>query len=60
MTDYRNGIDLESRTKMYKDAQQKGDKDRLVVWAGVGAGLVNKIESASVRPYPPFPSNLAW
>lgn len=47
MTDYHNGIDLENRTKMYKDAQQKGDKDRLLIWAGVGAGLVNKIESAS-------------
>ena len=55
MIDYRNGIDLESRTKMYKDATQKDDKDRLIIWAGVGAGLVNKIESASVchSSFPP-------
>jgi nitronate monooxygenase len=49
MTDYHKGINLESRKEMCQEAQQTDDKDRLIIWAGVGAGLVNRIENASVR-----------
>lgn len=48
MTDYRKDINLADRIKKYQDGQKNGERERLLVWAGTGAGFVNDIKSASV------------
>jgi len=45
--DAQEGLALEDRQKRFDESAKKGEKDRLVIWAGVGAGLVNKIEPAA-------------
>ena len=47
--DFKEGISLEDRQKRFDESAKKGEKDRLVIWAGVGVGLVNEIKPAAVR-----------
>lgn len=49
ITDDAKGLDLEERLKLFDESASNGEKDRLVVWAGVGAGLTNEIKPAEVR-----------
>lgn len=47
--DLNEGLDLETRLKRFDDSAAAGESSRLIVWAGVGTGLINKISPASVR-----------
>ncbi|KAK7681533.1 hypothetical protein QCA50_015265 [Cerrena zonata] len=44
VSDVEEGLTLEERTQRFQESAQKGEKDRLVVWAGVGVGLTNEIK----------------
>ena len=46
--DFSSGLTLEERMKKHDDSNAKGEKDRLVIWAGVGAGLTKDIRPAAV------------
>lgn len=46
--DYKQGLELEERLKKYNEGKVNGKKERLLIWAGVGAGLVKEIKNASV------------
>ena len=46
--DYEEGLSLEERMSRFDQSAACGDKSRLVIWAGMGTGLTNKITSASV------------
>ncbi|CAL1712603.1 unnamed protein product [Somion occarium] len=46
--DVEEGASMEERIKRFKESEQKGEKDRVVVWAGIGAGLTNEIKPTSV------------
>jgi nitronate monooxygenase len=43
------GLSLEERRKRAGEGKGRGDKDYLLVWSGVGVGLVNEIVGAAVR-----------
>ncbi|RDB24642.1 Nitronate monooxygenase [Hypsizygus marmoreus] len=45
--DVQDGLDLEERLKKFDESAAAGETSRLIVWAGVGAGLVNKIAPIS-------------
>ncbi|KAF8890549.1 2-nitropropane dioxygenase [Gymnopilus junonius] len=45
--DLHDGLDLETRLKKYDESAAAGDTSRLIVWAGVGAGLVKNILPAA-------------
>jgi len=45
--DYRQGLELEERLKKYNEGKVNGKKERLLIWAGMGAGLVKEIKNAS-------------
>ncbi|KAF9267166.1 2-nitropropane dioxygenase [Marasmius fiardii PR-910] len=45
--DSEEGLGLEERLKRFDEGAAKKEKGRLVVWAGVGAGLMNEIKSVS-------------
>jgi len=47
MDDFNEGLDLETRLKRFDESAAAGDTSRLIVWAGVGVGLTNKISPAS-------------
>lgn len=49
MDDFREGLSLDDRLKSYDEGKARGEKERMVIWAGSGVGLVNEIKSASVR-----------
>jgi len=44
--DVKNGLDLDQRLKNFDESAASGDSSRLVIWAGVGVGLTNKITAA--------------
>ncbi|KAI0789723.1 2-nitropropane dioxygenase [Abortiporus biennis] len=46
--DVEEGLDLETRLARYEEGGKKGEKDRVVVWAGVGVGLTKEIKSTAV------------
>ena len=48
ISDERVGLGLEERLKLFDESAKKGEKDRLVIWAGVGAGLTDEIKPAAV------------
>ncbi|PPQ98163.1 hypothetical protein CVT26_003209 [Gymnopilus dilepis] len=48
MDDLNEGLDLETRLKRFDGSAAAGDTSRLIVWAGVGVGLTDKITSATV------------
>ena len=49
VTDAQEGEDLETRLKKYDDGLAKDEKDRQVIWAGVGIGHLKEIKSTAVR-----------
>lgn len=44
--DFEKGVDIETLRSRYVEGVRKGDTDRIVVWAGAGVGLMNKIQPA--------------
>lgn len=48
LDDEVKGLGLEERVKRYDEGKAKGEKDRLVVWAGVGVGLTSEKGTAAV------------
>ncbi|KAF5371387.1 hypothetical protein D9615_009693 [Tricholomella constricta] len=49
LVDFDKGLDLDARLKNYDEAKTKGERSRLVVWAGVGIGFVkDKRDSATI------------
>ncbi|KAF8910456.1 2-nitropropane dioxygenase [Gymnopilus junonius] len=47
MEDLNAGLDLETRLKKFDESASTGDSSHLIVWAGVGVGLTDKITPAS-------------
>ena len=45
-TDYVEGAPLEERLKRFDDGKARGEKERVVVWAGAGVGLTKEIKGA--------------
>ncbi|TCD66842.1 hypothetical protein EIP91_000920, partial [Steccherinum ochraceum] len=45
--DLQEGLSLEDRQARFDESAKKGEKDRLVIWAGVGTGLVKEIKPAA-------------
>jgi nitronate monooxygenase len=48
ITDEIQGLGLEERMKRHDECRDRGGESHLVVWAGIGAGHVTEIKSASV------------
>ncbi|KAH6916196.1 2-nitropropane dioxygenase [Coprinopsis sp. MPI-PUGE-AT-0042] len=46
VADYDRGEDVEILGSRYQEAQAKDDANRIVVWAGTGVGLIDRIQSA--------------
>ena len=49
LTDAQEGEDLETRLKKHDEGLAKGEKERLVSWAGVGVGHLKEVKPAAVR-----------
>ena len=49
VTDAQKGEDLETRLKKHDEGLEKGEKERLIIWAGVGIGHLKEIKSTVVR-----------
>ena len=49
VADALKGEDLENRLKKHDDGLKNGEKERLVIWAGVGIGHLKEIKSTAVR-----------
>lgn len=47
--DLDDGIQLTDVQRLFKEGVKAGDKDRMLVWAGTGVGLMTEIKPASVR-----------
>ena len=47
--DHKEGLDLEERLKRFDEGKSKGEKDRLIIWAGEGVGYVKEIKSTKVN-----------
>ncbi|THH29115.1 hypothetical protein EUX98_g5079 [Antrodiella citrinella] len=45
--DSEQGLTVDERLKLFDESAKKGETERLVVWAGVGAGLTNEIKPAA-------------
>ncbi|KDR84325.1 hypothetical protein GALMADRAFT_111598 [Galerina marginata CBS 339.88] len=45
--DINDGLDLDQRLKKFDESAASGDLSRLIVWAGVGVGLTDKITPAA-------------
>ncbi|KAG6915436.1 hypothetical protein DXG01_011466 [Tephrocybe rancida] len=49
LVDFEQGLDLDARLKKVDEAKAKGERSRIVVWAGAGIGFVNdEKDTASV------------
>lgn len=48
MEDFEKGVDVDIVRRRYTEGAEKGDPDRVVVWAGTGVGLMNRIQPAKV------------
>jgi len=46
-TDFEEGLSLEERIKLFDESKLSGEKDRLIIWAGVGTGFINTISPAA-------------
>ncbi|KAJ7481374.1 2-nitropropane dioxygenase [Mycena galericulata] len=44
--DYNAGLSIEERVEKFAESARTGDTSRLVIWAGVGAGLIDEINGA--------------
>ncbi|KAG6875443.1 hypothetical protein C0993_009241 [Termitomyces sp. T159_Od127] len=49
ISDVEGGLNLQERLSKFDESAASGDMSRLIVWAGVGVGLTEKIMSAAVR-----------
>ncbi|KAF7342998.1 Nitronate monooxygenase [Mycena venus] len=47
MDDHKAGLSIEERIEKYDESARNGDDSRLIIWAGVGAGLTNEIKGAA-------------
>lgn len=47
LTDYHGGLSLLDRVKNHDEALERGDNNRLVIWAGLGIGQIKEVEAAS-------------
>jgi nitronate monooxygenase len=47
--DHLEGATLEERMKRHDESKAKGEKNRLVIWAGIGAGITDELKSTAVR-----------
>lgn len=45
--DYAEGVPLEERLRRFDEAKAKGDKERVLVWAGAAVGLTREIKGAA-------------
>jgi len=45
--DHLEGAALEERMKRHDESKAKGEKSRLVIWAGIGIGITNEINSTT-------------
>ena len=48
--DFENGVDIETLRARYGEGKRNNDVNRIVVWAGAGVGLMNRIQPARVSP----------
>lgn len=48
VNDYDNGEDIGVLRSKFMEAARTDDTDRIIVWAGSGVGLMNKIQPAKV------------
>lgn len=46
--DVDNGVDIESVKEKFEQGVRDGNPDRMLVWSGMGVGLVSEIKSATV------------
>jgi len=46
--DWEEGAELEERRKRYDEGKAKKEKERMLVWTGVGVGLVHELKGAAV------------
>jgi nitronate monooxygenase len=53
--DFDKGVDPETLRKRYVEGPQD-DPDRIIVWAGAGVGMMNKIQPAKVSLFLDFRS----
>ncbi|KAK0701468.1 FMN-dependent 2-nitropropane dioxygenase [Apiosordaria backusii] len=44
--DHLNGVPTEENVRLFKEAAEKGETNRMITWAGSAVGLVNKIQPA--------------
>ncbi|KAK0666344.1 putative 2-nitropropane dioxygenase [Cercophora samala] len=44
--DHINGVPTEENIRLFKEAAEKGETNRMITWAGSAVGLVNKIQPA--------------
>lgn len=44
--DHDEGLDLDERLRRFDEGGARGESERLVIWAGMGVGLTDKIQSA--------------
>jgi len=46
--DVESGVDIETVKEKFRAGVRDGDPDRMLVWSGMGVGLVSEIKSAQV------------
>jgi len=46
--DYEKGVDIKILQAKFTEGTRNGDADRIVVWAGTGVGLMDKIQPAEI------------
>lgn len=46
VVDFENGVDISELRRNYAEGAKVDDPDRIVVWAGTGVGLMNKVQPA--------------
>lgn len=47
--DMDNGVNVETVKAKFQEGVHNGDPDRMLVWSGMGVGLVSEIKGAQVR-----------
>jgi nitronate monooxygenase len=46
--DWEDGVELDERLKRYDEGKDKGEKERLLIWVGVGVGMVRELSPSAV------------
>lgn len=47
--DFQEGVSIEERQRRYREGKAKGEKERLIIWAGDGVGIIKEIKSTTVN-----------